>query len=275
MFKHEYILVTGAAGSIGSELVRQLVDDNFVCALDSNETELFDLVEELRLDGKNIEYRVGDICNVRTLEEITSRSFPSLIFHAAARKHVTPSEQNPIEAVDTNIYGLQNIINLAVKRGSRLVNISTDKAVNPTSVMGMTKRIGEIMVKNAGFVSVRFANVLGSRGSVIPIWQKQIDEGKPLTITDPQMERYFMTIPQATGLVLKAAEIGESGDIIVLDMGTPLKLLDIATKIIEASGKNVGIREIGSRPGESLQETLMTDKEELKAKKLDGLWIIK
>ena len=275
MLKNEYILITGAAGSIGSELVRQLINDNNIFALDLNETELFNLVEELRFDGKKLEYLIGDICDYETLEESMKGVIPSYIFNAAAKKHVSPSEENPIEAVRTNILGLNNIIRFAKKHSSKLISISTDKAVYPLSVMGMTKRIGEVMVKNANGISVRFANVLGSRGSVIPIWQKQADEKKSLTITDSRMERYFMTIEQAVELVIEAAIIGEPGDTIILNMGQPIKILDLAKKIIQESGQDLNIKEIGIRPGESLKEELMTEEEKQKAIKYEKFYIIR
>lgn len=276
MLKNEVILITGGAGSIGSELVKQLCNDNEIHIFDINETALFDLIEELQLEGKKVYGMLGDVRNYEIMEDyFLKKSYPSYIFHCAALKHVTPCEWNPEEAVKTNVFGTYNIIKLAKKLGSKLINISTDKVVNSKSVMGMTKKIGELLVKNAGYISVRFANVLGSRGSVIPIWQKQVDEGKSLTITHPDMERYFMTIQSAVNLVIKATEIGEPNDIIVLNLGDRIKILDLAKKIIEASGKNIPIKEIGIRPGEELIEKLMTEEELSKAIKKENLWIIR
>ena len=269
------ILVTGAAGSIGSELVRQLIKKNEVFCIDNNETALFDLIEELRLKGFDVEGRVGDIRDDDIWDTFIYRKYPSYIFHTAALKHVTPMEWNPEEAVKTNVLGTSKVIQAANFLGSRLIFISTDKAVDPHSVMGMTKRIGEIMVKNAGGITVRFANVLGSRGSVIPIWQKQVEEGRPLSITHPDMERYFMTIPQAVELVITAAEIGQPKDLIILDMGKPIKILDLAKKIIQESGQDLETKIIGIRPGESLTEKLMTDEEQKVAIRQDKFWIIR
>jgi len=276
MLENNRIFITGAAGSIGSGLVRQLVDKNRVCCFDNNETELFNLVEELKFNGRTVDWRVGDIRNIKTLQESIEKFSPNIIFHAAAYKHVTPMEMFPEEAVYTNIIGTLNVVETAIKRDiPKLILISTDKVVNYNSVMGVSKRLCELIVRNAGFISVRFANVLGSRGSVIPIWQKQIDEGEPLTITDPRMERYFMTIEQAVQLVISASVIGEPGDIIVLDMGKPINILDLAKQIIRSVGKNVEIKEVGIRPGEELTENLMTKVEALSAIKKDDFWIIK
>ena len=270
------ILVTGGAGSIGSELVRQLSENNRVIVFDINETAMFDLVEELQLEGRDVEGKVGDVRDENSLMNyFLGKERPTLIINASALKHVTPCEWDPKEAVMTNVIGTHNLINLAKGFGIPLINISTDKVVNPKSVMGMTKAIAERMVRNAGFVSVRFANVLGSRGSVIPIWQKQADENKPLTITDSRMERYFMSIPQAVKLIIKAINLGDPGDVIVLEMGQPMRIIDLAKEIIEKSGKNLGIREIGARPGESLTEELMSAEEKQKAIKEGDYWIIK
>lgn len=280
MLKDEYILVAGAAGSIGSELVKQLCVDNRVVMLDIDETRLFDLYEELKQDGREVEYRVGDIRDRATLEDLfRSRYKISIVFNAAAYKHVTPMEDYPMEAVQTNIIGNHNLMWATnnFSGAKKYVFISTDKAVNATSVMGASKRLGELMVKKqgAGFISVRFANVLGSRGSVIPIWQKQIDEGKSLTITHPDMERYFMTIEEAVELVIKAAEIGQGGEIFVLDMGKPVKIIDLAKEIIGKLGREVPIQEIGIRPGESMSEQLMFPEEQKIAVKQDNFYVIR
>lgn len=259
MLSGKHILVTGCAGSIGSELTRQLCKDNTVFGLDINETGFFDMVEELGITG-----RVGDVANPDIFVQPPAAPLQHLhyIFHAAARKHVTPMEWNPEEAIHTNIIGTLNVINYAKRLGAKLIFISTDKAVNPQSIMGCSKRMGEIMVKNAGGISVRFGNVLGSQGSVIPIWQRQIDQGRPLTVTDERMERYFMTIEEACSLVIEAAEKGQPGDIVVLDMGKPVRILDIAKKIIAESRKDIPIEFTGMKPGEKLSEALLTPHEE-------------
>lgn len=267
-----FILVTGGAGSIGSELVRQLAPGNSVTVIDIDETRLFDLVEELRLEGHDIKGKVADVREYR-IEK--GEMYPNLIFHCAARKHVTPMEDTPMEAVSVNINGTYNMVRIARESGfTKLVNISTDKVVNAKCVMGATKKVAELMVKNAGHVSVRFGNVLGSRGSVIPIWQKQLSEGKPLTVTDARMARYMMTIPEACSLVIKAAEIGKPGQVLILDMGEPVNVLKLAEDILQKSGKDVGVKMIGVRPGETLTEELMSDLEKLTAVKEGDYYII-
>lgn len=270
--KNKRILITGMAGSIGSELARQLCTQNKLYGLDNNETGLFDLLSDLGIAG-----RVGDIKDELTVHDVFSDFKPQVVFHAAAYKHVTPMEWTPMEAIKTNVIGLQNVIHYSkVYPVEKFVFISTDKAVNSTSIMGATKRLGEIMVKNQGlgYVAVRFGNVLGSRGSLIPIWQRQIDQNKPITVTDEKMERFFMTIPEAVGLVIRAAEEGRGGEIMVMDMGNKIKIIDLAKQIIEQSRKNVPIKIIGSRPGETVTERLMTEEEEGQAIKHGKFWII-
>lgn len=277
MIKGKDILVTGGAGSIGSELVRQLAVENQVYFVDNNETALFDLYEELRQGGYHVFARVGDVRNEKLLEEIRQEwGSPSIIFHAAALKHVTPSSWSPEEYVSTNILGTLNVLKFAAKyRGVVVVNISTDKVVHSNSVMGATKKVAEIMTRDANQISVRFGNVMGSRGSVIPIWQKQLEENKPLTVTDGKMTRYMMTIPQACELVIKAAEIGTGGEVFILKMGEPVNVLDLANEILKKSGKEVGVKMIGVRPGETLDERLYTEEEGLNLKELDGLMLIR
>lgn len=275
--KGKRILITGMAGSIGSELLKQLAPNNKIFGLDFNETGLFDLIEEYQQAKFWVHGRVGDIRDSKTVHDVFSDFKPQFVFHAAAYKHVTPMEWYPIEAIHANVLGTHNLIDEA-KRWEcleRFVFISTDKAVQSNSVMGATKRLCEIMVKNQGngFVVVRFGNVLGSRGSVIPIWQKQMDEGKPLTITDERMERYFMTINEAVALVIKATEF-RGGEIIVLDMGKPIKIIDLAKKIIEDTKKGE-LKFIGIRPGELLGEKIMFAEEEKVAVKQGDFWIIK
>lgn len=269
-------LVSGGGGSIGSELVRQLAPTNTIHILDIDETSAFDLCEQQRFAGHEVSISIGDIRDRRIVDDVMYEFKPDIVFHAAARKHVTPSEQNPREAVEVNVIGTCNVVEAAQdNKVENLIFISTDKAVNATSIMGTTKRLGEIIVRNANYTSVRFGNVLGSRGSVIPIWQKQMDEGIPLTITDPNMERFFMTIEQAVNLVIQAAEIGTGGEIIVLDMGKRLKIIDIANQVVAAAGATSTIRIVGSRPGEALREQLMTAEEEARAVKQGNFYIIR
>jgi len=267
--RNKKILVTGGAGSIGSELVRQLAPDNEVFILDNNETALFDLLEELK--NKGFDSVSGRVLDIR---DGTSGGYCDYIFHCAALKHVTPSEWSPMEYVKTNIFGTNKAIRHAEACNAKLINISTDKVVNADSVMGSTKRVAELMVKNAGGISVRFGNVLGSRGSVIPIWQKQMDEGLPLTVTHEDMTRYFMTIPEACELVIKAAEIGKPGQTLIMDMGEPVNVLQLAKDILKKSGKSEEIDMIGIRPGETLTEKLMSEDEEKRAVKNGKFYII-
>ena len=274
--KNKRILITGGAGSIGSELVRQLAPKNKIFILDFNETATFDLTEELKLKGYWVNCRIGDIRDKETIADVFSDFKPQIIFHAAAYKHVTPMEIYPEEAVETNVLGTLNVLRAANRWEctEKFVYISTDKAINSSSVMGATKKVGEIMVKNKGGIVVRFGNVLGSRGSVIPLWQASINRGEPLNVTHKDMTRFFMTIPEAVELVIEAAEIGKPGSIMIMDMGQPVNILELAKKIIKDSGKDVGIRMIGTRPGETLDEKLMTIEEEKYAKKVGKFWII-
>lgn len=273
MIKNKRILITGGAGSIGSELVRQLAINNKIFILDNNETATFDLSEELTQKGYWVKPRIGDVRDRETVRDLFEDFKPQYIFHAAAYKHVSPMEMYPKEAIDTNVYGTLNVLTEAYRWEclEKFIYISTDKVVHANSVMGATKKLGEIMVKNKGGIAVRFGNVMGSRGSVIPIWQKQFDEGKPLTITDPAMERYMMSIPQAVSLVIKAAQDGGGGEIFILDMGKPINILELARKII-GDGK---IEIIGMRPGETMDEKLMSEDEERRAIKKDNYYIIK
>lgn len=274
MIKNKRIIITGGAGSIGSELVRQLYKDNKIFILDINETALFDLMSELGVYG-----RIGDIRDEATIHDVFSDFKPQIVYHCAALKHVTPNELYPEEAVKTNILGTLNLIKEAKNWEclEKFVFISSDKAVQSNSIMGATKRCAEIMVKNQGkgFVVVRFGNVLGSRGSIIPIFQKQIDQGKPLTVTDGKAKRFFMSIEQSCELVIKAGEIGQGGEIIILDMGEQINILDLAKRIIKESGKDIGIEMIGLRKGETLEEKLMFDEEQKIAIKQGNYFIIK
>lgn len=265
------ILITGGAGSIGTELVRQLCNKNKLYILDTNETGLFDLLEELRLQGKNVVGRVGDIRNIRTLEEVFFDFEPDIAFHVAALKHVTPNEWNPREAVETNVLGTLNLLSVAKIYGlKKLVNISTDKVVNAESIMGATKKLAEKAVRNAGYVSVRFGNVMGSRGSLLTIWEKQHAEKRPLTITNLAMERYFMTIPQAVSLVIKASLVAKPKQVLILDMGKKQKIIDVKKELYG----DYPIKVIGIRDGETLSEELMTPDEQARAFKQGNLWIL-
>lgn len=270
--KNKRCLVTGGAGSIGSELVRQLSKENKVFVIDNNETGLFEIMNETGCFG-----RVGDIRDEKVVWDVFSDFKPQLVFHAAALKHVPLNELYPDEAVKTNILGTLNVIKEAKNWEclEKFVFISTDKAVQSTSVMGATKRCAEIIVKNQGdkFIVVRFGNVLGSRGSVVPIWQKQVDNGKKITITDEKAKRYMMTIEEACSLVIKAAQEGKGGEIFILDMGEQINILDLAKQIVK--GKNIDIEITGLRKGEVLEEKLMFEEEEKRAIKQDNYYIIK
>lgn len=285
MIKNKRILVTGGAGSIGSELVRQLAVKNKVFILDTNETGAFDLTEELKQKGHWVHCRIGDVRNKETVQDVFSDFKPEVVFHAAAYKHVTPMEWYPEEAVSVNVQGTLNVVREAKKWESleKFVYVSTDKAVNAKSVMGASKLLGETIVKNQDhrFVVVRFGNVMGSRGSVVPIWQGQMDRGESVTVTDPKAERYMMTIPEAVKLIVEAAEKGTDGETYILDMGKRINVLEFAREIVGRSqyvpknSGNLAIRIIGLRPGESLVEELMTDEEKKRAHKDGNFWIIK
>lgn len=271
------ILVTGAGGSIGSEIVRQVIrfHPQMLVLLGRGENSLYELAKELRFRWPELPFRlvVADIRDEAHIHRIFARWRPQIVFHAAAHKHVPLMELQPDEAVRNNVFGTWNVVRAAQEREvERLVNISTDKAVNPTSVMGATKRVAEYIVQVAAaqarpgqsFVSVRFGNVLGSRGSVVRLFQEQIRRGGPVTITHPEMRRYFMTISEATQLVLQAGGLGENGAVYVLDMGEPVKIVELARDLIHLSGfdeEEIPIKIIGMRPGEKLFEELLTAEE--------------
>lgn len=269
------ILITGGAGSIGSEIVRQVsqFDPELVVVLDQAETPLYEIELEMREKFPNIHFKfvLADISNRHRIEPLFQKYNFSMVYHAAAYKHVPLVEQNPHEAILVNILGTKNLSVLASKyKVNRFVMISTDKAVNPTNVMGASKRAAELFVqalqKTEGnttkFITTRFGNVLGSNGSVIPHFKKQIEAGGPITITHPDIVRYFMTIPEACDLVLQAGTMGNGGEIFVFDMGEPVKILDLATRMIKLSGfePNTDIKIIytGLRPGEKLYEELLS-----------------
>jgi FlaA1/EpsC-like NDP-sugar epimerase len=274
--QNKRILITGAAGSIGSELARQILpfQPSRLFLLDQAESPLHDLELELtdKFTSKNFETVIADIRNLERMENVFRSFNPELVFHAAAYKHVPLMENNPSESVLTNIFGTKNVADLAVNYNiEKFVLVSTDKAVNPTNVMGASKRIAEMYIQSLGknvktkFVTTRFGNVLGSNGSVIPRFKKQIENGGPITITHPEITRYFMTIPEACQLVLEAGSIGKGGEIFVFDMGKSVKIIDLARKMIKLSGlqenKDIKIIFTGLRPGEKLYEELLADSE--------------
>ena len=269
------ILVSGAGGSIGSELCRQICKFNpgRLILFDSAEEHLFQLEIELKQAFEYLEYKIvlGNILNRDLLNEVFMNFKPDAVFHAAAYKHVPLVELNPWEGVVNNLLGTQNLLDVALENEvERFILVSTDKAVRPTNVMGATKRIAEILVqsqdhKKTKCLAVRFGNVVGSSGSVIPLFKKQIEVGGPVTVTHPEMHRYFMTIPEAAQLILQAASMGKGGEIFVLDMGTPIKIVDMAKDLIRLSGfepeRDIEIKFVGRRPGEKLYEELITEGE--------------
>lgn len=262
MIKDKRILVTGGAGSIGSELVRQLAPHNKIFILDINETGAFDLRTELLAMAYWVHSRTGDIRDKDTLADVFEDFKPQIVFHAAALKHVTPNEEYPSEAINTNIIGTQNLISEAKKWEclEKFVFISTDKVVNASCIMGITKLCAEGLVRRAGsqFVAVRFGNVLGSRGSVLEIWKRQKEAGLPITITDERMNRYLMSIPEACELVINAAENGSNGEVHILNMGEPKNIMTLKNELYLGWPHKI----TGLRPGEQLSERLMTSDEE-------------
>ena len=270
------ILVTGGAGSIGSEIVRQVAQfkPSLIVVLDQAETPLYEVENEMKekFPDVNFKYVLADVSNNLRLEPLFEKFKFSMVYHAAAYKHVPMVEHNPQEAILVNVLGSKNLALLASKyKVNRFVMVSTDKAVNPTNVMGASKRVAELFVQSlqnvegneTKFITTRFGNVLGSNGSVIPHFKKQIQNGGPVTITHPDIVRYFMTIPEACELVLQAGTMGNGGEIFVFDMGEPIKILDLAQKMIKLSGlevdKDIKIVYTGLRPGEKLYEELLSD----------------
>ncbi|MDA3891455.1 MAG: nucleoside-diphosphate sugar epimerase/dehydratase [Salinivirgaceae bacterium] len=273
---NKVVMVTGAAGSIGSEMVRQLIKykpANLIL-FDQAETPLYDIEMELREQQNcfNFEVVIGNVSDPIRVEKVFEKYKPEIIYHAAAYKHVPMMENNPAESIKTNVFGTKTVADLAVKYGAkRFVMVSTDKAVNPTNVMGASKRLAEIYtqslndISKTSFITTRFGNVLGSNGSVIPRFRKQIADGGPITVTHPQITRFFMTIPEACQLVLEAGAMGTGGEIFIFDMGKSVKIVDLAKKMIKLSGlqlgKDIQISFTGLRPGEKLYEELLADKE--------------
>jgi len=290
--REQRVLVTGAGGSIGSEICRQVAGFNpdQLIMLGHGENSIFEAAISLRDDYPQLNLRevIADIRDESRLNEVFHIYKPHVVFHAAAHKHVPLMEDNPIEAVKTNIFGTMNLAKLACQEGvPRFVLISTDKAVNPTSVMGATKRIAEMITLYYNmkarqenlptkFMAVRFGNVLGSRGSVVPIFKEQIRRGGPVTITHPDMTRYFMTIPEAVQLVIQAGAMGQGGEVFVLDMGKPVRILDLAKDLIRLSGFEPGtdipIKFNGIRKGEKLYEELLTAEEGTDATWNNRIW---
>lgn len=281
--KGKVVLVTGAAGSIGSELCRQLCHFGLkqLVLFDSAETPMHNIRLELEEKFPDVEFTpvMGDIRMIHRVESIYQRFRPHIVFHAAAYKHVPLMEENPCEAVHTNVYGTRNVADMAVKYDvDKFIMVSTDKAVNPTNVMGASKRLAEMYVQSLSiaiskgrqsgktrFITTRFGNVLGSNGSVIPRFREQLAKGGPLTVTHPDIIRYFMTIPEACRLVLEATFMGKGNEIFVFDMGTPVKIADLARRMIELAGlipgEDIEIKYTGLRPGEKLYEELLATKE--------------
>jgi len=269
--KDKTILVTGAGGSIGSEMCRQICNfkPKSLLLVEQAENPLFYIERELRRNYPDVDLKAL-VCNItdeQRVNEIFAKYKPVVVIHAAAHKHVPLMELNPAEAIKNNVVGTRTVADAAHRHGAaNFVMISTDKAVNPTSIMGSSKRIAEMYIQDLArtskthFVTVRFGNVLGSEGSVVPIFKKQIAEGGPVTVTDPKMKRYFMTIPEASQLVLQAATMGQGGEIFVLDMGEPVRIVDLARELITLSGfrpgEDIEIKFTGARPGEKLFEEL-------------------
>lgn len=288
LIQGKVVLVTGAGGSIGSELTRQIMIHNpkQLLILDNYENSLYDIELELKTNHPNNDIRaiVANIREKERLDAIFEKYTPEIIFHAAAHKHVPLMENNPTEAIKNNVFGTYNLVNCSDEyNAKRFILISTDKAVNPTNIMGATKRLCEMIIQakdkksDTEYVAVRFGNVLGSNGSVVPLFKKQMAHGGPLTVTHKDITRFFMTIPEAVALVLQAITYAEGGEIFVLDMGEPVKIYDLAKSLIELSGYTLGedmeIEITGMRPGEKLYEELLMDEENLEETKHEKIFI--
>ena len=288
--KRKVVLITGAGGSIGSELCRQIaqVDPEKIILLGHGENSIYKIWLELRdkFPLLPLEIEIADVRDRFKLELVFAKHRPRVVFHAAAHKHVPLMEMHPDEAIKTNVFGTKYVAEMADRFGAeRFVLISTDKAVNPSSVMGATKRIAELIIQNlfkhsdTKFAAVRFGNVLGSRGSVVPIFKEQIARGGPITVTHPGMTRYFMTIPEAVQLVIQAGAMAEGGEVFLLDMGEPVKIVDLAANLIKLSGlepgKDIEIKVTGIRPGEKLFEELLTTEEGSSSTKHKRIFIAK
>lgn len=283
------VLVTGGGGSIGSELCRQIMlfNPKSLVIFDIYENNAYNLAQELRIYYKNqignVHVRIGSVQSEKRLDEVFAEFKPDVVFHAAAYKHVPLMEQCPYLAIENNVFGTYNAAMAALNHNTRrFVMISTDKAVNPTNIMGASKRISELIIqslngKGTEFMAVRFGNVLGSNGSVVPIFRRQIETGGPVTITHPEIIRYFMTIPEAARLVLQAGAIARGGETFVLDMGDPVKIIDLATTMIEMAGlipnKDILIEYTGLRPGEKLYEELLLNEEGTAKTQSDKIYV--
>ena len=273
--ENKKILVTGAGGSIGSELTRQVTrfEPSELILLDLSEAALFEISQELlRESPVKLVSAVGNCVNVQKIRTVFEKYRPEIVLHAAAYKHVSLMEQNPFEAIECNVLGTKTVAEAAGLAGvDTFVLVSTDKAVRPSSIMGASKRLAELVVAESNqrfdtrYITVRFGNVLGSSGSVVPIFKKQIAKGGPVTVTDPEMTRYFMTIPEACQLILQAACVGQGGELFVLDMGEPVKILDLARDMIRLSGlkpeEDIPIIFSGIKQGEKIAEQLYTTEE--------------
>ncbi len=287
--KHETILVTGGGGSIGSELCRQLLKfrPRKLIIFDIYENNVYELENELRNKYKlniDIQVLIGSVRDKERLRQVFAQYKPSVVFHAAAHKHVPLMELNPTEAVKNNVFGTLNVVQAADEYNvKKFVLISTDKAVNPTNIMGATKRLAEMIVQTMNrkskteFVAVRFGNVLGSNGSVIPLFRKQIAQGGPVTVTHPEITRYFMTIPEAAQLVIQAGAMAKGGEIFILDMGQSVKIVDLARDLIRLSGfepdEDIRIEFVGLRPGEKLYEELLLAEEGIKSTAHENIFV--
>ena len=290
-YNGKVILITGGGGSIGSEICRQLAKfgPKKLIIFDIYENNAYDIQQELRNkygDELDVSVEISSVREARRVDEVVAEYRPDVVVHAAAHKHVPLMEHNCAEAVKNNVFGTYNVVNAAEKYGvKKFIMISTDKAVNPTNVMGATKRMCEMIVQSrqngsishTEFTAVRFGNVLGSNGSVIPLFKRQIAAGGPITITDFRIIRYFMTIPEAAQLVLEAGSMAKNGELFVLDMGRPVKILSLAEDMIRLSGfepyKDIDIKEVGLRPGEKLYEELLVKTEELDKTENDMIFI--
>ena len=278
IIKNKIIMVTGGGGSIGSELCRQIVkyEPKQLVLIDIYENNAYDIQQEIKRHFPEIDVKVliASVRDEHKMDKIFEQYKPEIVFHAAAHKHVPLMEDSPCEAIKNNVFGTQNVVNLSDKYNvKKFVLISTDKAVNPTNIMGATKRCCEMIVQTKNktskteFVAVRFGNVLGSNGSVVPLFKKQIEEGGPVTVTHEEVTRFFMTIPEAVSLVLQASAMAKGGEIFVLDMGEPVKIIDLARNLIKLSGfepnVDIKIEVTGLRPGEKLYEEVLMDEEGL------------
>ena len=287
--KGKKVMITGGGGSIGSELCRQIAKHKpaSLIIFSRGENSLYEIGVELNhnFPDLNVKLVVGNVEDHSKVNQSIQKNQPEIIFHAAAHKHVPFMENDPEEAIKTNVFGTKNLAESAIKWNvEKFILVSTDKAINPTSVMGVSKRIAEMVIQHLSnvqsqtkFTTVRFGNVIGSRGSVLPLFKKQIEFGGPVTVTHPDVVRYFMTIPEAVQLILQAVSIGKGGEVFVLDMGTPIKIVDLVKNLIVLSGfipdKDIKIKFTGLRPGEKLYEELLSKQEDVAATKKDKIYI--